>query len=98
MSSVHHPSKLNLSQSVVSIMIVLQKWPVFKSGVRTLVYQPIHASVESNVMFYPHHLAGRLLHAPVPMDKYPTTKDTANQVFTQISMFFLIANVKISQW
>ena len=92
---VHHLSKLNLSLNVVWIMTALQKWLAFKNVVRTHVCLPIHASVESNVMFYPHHLAARLLHAPVPMDKYPTAKDTANQVFTQICMHFLNANVII---
>ena len=81
---VHHLSKLNLSLNVVWIMTALQKWLAFKNVVRTHVCLPIHASVESNVMFYPHHLAGQLLHAPVLMDNCLTTKDTANQVFTQI--------------
>ena len=80
MFSVHHLSKLNLSLNVVSITIVLQKWPVFKSGVRILVYQPTHVNKENSVMFCPHHLEGRLLHVLVPMDSCLTTKATVYQV------------------
>ena len=77
---VHHPLKLTQSLNVASTMIVPQKWPAFKNVARIRVCRPIRASRENNVMSYPHHLAGPLLHAPALTDSCPTTKDTAYQV------------------
>ena len=92
---VHHQLKLTQSLNVALTMIVLQKWPAYKNAARIHVCLPIHASKGNNVMSYRHHLAGPLLHALAQMDSCPTTKDTANQVFTQCCMHFLIANFKI---
>ena len=77
---VHHQLKLTQSLNVALTMIVLQKWHAFKNAARTHVCLPIHASKGNNVMSYPHHLAGPLLHALAQMDSCPTTKDTAYQV------------------
>jgi len=83
---VHHPLKLTQSLNVASTMIVPQKWPAFKNVARIRVCRPIRASRENNVMSYPHHLGGPLLHAPALMDSCPTTKDTAYQLKPRLSV------------
>ena len=86
---VHHPLKLTQSLNVALTMTVHPKWPASKSAARTRVCQPIHASRGNNVMSFPRHLAGPLLHALAQMDSCPTTKDTAYQVCHSQHVFLL---------
>ena len=80
MSFARLPLKLTRSQNVALIMIVLPKWPALKNIVRIHVDQQILVNKRSNVMLSPLILVDPLLHAPVLMDNYQTTRDIAYQV------------------
>ena len=84
------PLKLTQSLNVASTMIVLPKWPVFKNAVRILVDRQILVNKGSNVMLSPPILVDPLLHAPVLMDNYQTTRDIAYQVCS--SQLYEVAN------
>ena len=90
MSFAHLPLKLTRSQNVALTMIVLPKWPALKKDVRILVDLQILVNKGSNVMLSPPILVDPLLHAPVLMDNYQTTRDIAYQVCS--SQLYQVAN------